>query len=193
MAEWLKAHAWKACIRETVSWVRIPLPPPGRLRNPFSGRSQRRLEARILASWALNLWTPTAVGKAERSLSDCFSLRLCTFAPRYGFADLDKIVVFYDAQFGQFRNTLPWATDKTTGYFSVRNLARSANLNSSRIAPGGFGRESSEFARAPALIGRQLCPNVTQMLVNGRRSGKRWASSPSASASFEITNQPGRT
>ena len=26
MAEWLKAHAWKACIRETVSWVRIPPP-----------------------------------------------------------------------------------------------------------------------------------------------------------------------
>src|SRR5437762_9861394 len=29
MAEWLKAHAWKACIRETVSGVRIPLSPPG--------------------------------------------------------------------------------------------------------------------------------------------------------------------
>src|SRR5262245_10874008 len=29
MADWLKAHAWKACIRATVSWVRIPLPPPG--------------------------------------------------------------------------------------------------------------------------------------------------------------------
>ena len=28
MAEWLKAHAWKACIRETVSGVRIPLSPP---------------------------------------------------------------------------------------------------------------------------------------------------------------------
>src|SRR2546428_7477316 len=28
MAEWLKAHAWKACIRETVSWVRIPFHPP---------------------------------------------------------------------------------------------------------------------------------------------------------------------
>src|SRR5262245_21945770 len=28
MAEWLKAHAWKACIRESVSWVRIPLSPP---------------------------------------------------------------------------------------------------------------------------------------------------------------------
>ena len=28
MAERLKAHAWKVCIRETVSWVRIPLSPP---------------------------------------------------------------------------------------------------------------------------------------------------------------------
>ena len=28
VAEWLKALAWKACIRETVSWVRIPPPPP---------------------------------------------------------------------------------------------------------------------------------------------------------------------
>ena|GEM_PF-4885985 len=35
VAEWLKAHAWKACIRETVSWVRIPLSPPSR-------RSRRR-------------------------------------------------------------------------------------------------------------------------------------------------------
>jgi hypothetical protein len=30
MAEWLKAHAWKACVRETVPWVRIPLSPPDR-------------------------------------------------------------------------------------------------------------------------------------------------------------------
>ena len=28
MAEWLKAHAWKACRRATVSRVRIPLSPP---------------------------------------------------------------------------------------------------------------------------------------------------------------------
>ena len=28
MAEWLKAHAWKACKRATVSRVRIPLSPP---------------------------------------------------------------------------------------------------------------------------------------------------------------------
>ena len=29
VAEWLKALAWKACIRETVSWVRIPPCPAG--------------------------------------------------------------------------------------------------------------------------------------------------------------------
>ena len=28
MSEWLKEHAWKACVRETVPRVRIPLSPP---------------------------------------------------------------------------------------------------------------------------------------------------------------------
>jgi hypothetical protein len=28
VAEWLKAHAWKVCIGESLSRVRIPLPPP---------------------------------------------------------------------------------------------------------------------------------------------------------------------
>ncbi len=28
VAEWFKAHAWKACIEETLSWVRIPSSPP---------------------------------------------------------------------------------------------------------------------------------------------------------------------
>ena len=31
MAEWLKAHAWKACIGETLSRVRIPVSPPFKL------------------------------------------------------------------------------------------------------------------------------------------------------------------
>ncbi len=28
MSEWLKEHAWKACMWETASGVRIPLSPP---------------------------------------------------------------------------------------------------------------------------------------------------------------------
>ena len=35
VAEWLKAHAWNACIRETVSRVRIPLCPPSLFRKPL--------------------------------------------------------------------------------------------------------------------------------------------------------------
>jgi hypothetical protein len=34
VAEWLKAHAWKVCKRETVSGVRIPLSPPVSLHTP---------------------------------------------------------------------------------------------------------------------------------------------------------------
>ena len=30
VAEWFKAHAWKACIEETLSRVRIPLSPPSK-------------------------------------------------------------------------------------------------------------------------------------------------------------------
>ena len=37
MAEWLKAHAWKACIGETLSWVRIPFSPP--LNKPYLSES----------------------------------------------------------------------------------------------------------------------------------------------------------
>ena len=31
VAEWFKAHAWKACIGETLSWVRIPFSPPNQM------------------------------------------------------------------------------------------------------------------------------------------------------------------
>ena len=30
VAEWLKAHAWKACKGATLSWVRIPFSPPSK-------------------------------------------------------------------------------------------------------------------------------------------------------------------
>ena len=44
VAEWLKAHAWNACIRETVSRVRIPLSPP------FSNRALKRTRRLIKLS-----------------------------------------------------------------------------------------------------------------------------------------------
>ncbi len=41
MAERLKAHAWKACVRESVPRVRIPVSPPVTNRNPNTHPGQR--------------------------------------------------------------------------------------------------------------------------------------------------------
>src|SRR5262245_55841806 len=49
MAEWLKPHAWKACIRATVSWVRIPLPPPERTLSDPDVVDGARVNARELS------------------------------------------------------------------------------------------------------------------------------------------------
>ena len=43
VAEWLKAHAWNACIRETVSRVRIPFSPP----SCFALRASQDWQARL--------------------------------------------------------------------------------------------------------------------------------------------------
>src|SRR5204862_2434676 len=54
VAEWLKAHAWRACIRATVSRVRIPLPPPPFNAPPFYPRHNHRLLTRFLRSSVLD-------------------------------------------------------------------------------------------------------------------------------------------
>ena len=43
VAEWSKAHAWKVCIGETLSWVRIPLSPPLAPEKLFSRRGPCRI------------------------------------------------------------------------------------------------------------------------------------------------------
>ena len=57
VAEWLKAHAWKVCLRETVTRVRIPLSPPALSSHASSLRSRLRRggrkpgpQSRLLAS-----------------------------------------------------------------------------------------------------------------------------------------------
>src|SRR5437764_458939 len=52
VAEWLKAHAWRACIRATVSRVRIPLPPPPKILilPNFLSLCRRRKSSRVSAA-----------------------------------------------------------------------------------------------------------------------------------------------
>ena len=65
VAEWLKAHAWKACIRETVSWVRIPPSPPGSYTDLFSAPRSLRKKRLLLALSYTDLWTPIARREPE--------------------------------------------------------------------------------------------------------------------------------
>src|SRR5476651_1741798 len=51
MAEWLKAHAWKACVRETVPWVRIPLSPPHWSTQCFLSRKQTRPRLTLMSGF----------------------------------------------------------------------------------------------------------------------------------------------
>jgi hypothetical protein len=42
MSEWLKEHAWKACVGETLPWVRIPLSPPSNFAHEMISRERWR-------------------------------------------------------------------------------------------------------------------------------------------------------
>ena len=71
MAEWLKAHAWKACLEETLTWVRIPLSPPsGRAENSWTIRQQF-----LMASWSrLVVENPKVTCEAIMKIDRCFAL-----------------------------------------------------------------------------------------------------------------------
>ena len=53
MSEWLKEHAWKACVGETLPWVRIPLSPPNKAVNFCIQSTYGVIVCRVLI-WALN-------------------------------------------------------------------------------------------------------------------------------------------
>jgi hypothetical protein len=94
VAEWLKALAWKACIRETVSWVRIPLPPPA----PFPKRSPRLLSPRrkalVGAICRIDLCTSIPTGEAENILHGLFFSRPLYFRSVIRFSENHKRSVF---------------------------------------------------------------------------------------------------
>jgi hypothetical protein len=91
MAEWLKAHAWKACIRETVSWVRIPLPPPVKLKLRINFQSlalypQRKTHTALSPlppPWSIEDIGAAFVVKDARAAKSSAITRKCVLARRY--------------------------------------------------------------------------------------------------------------
>ncbi len=82
MAERLKAHAWKACVRASVPWVRIPLSPPIRPRVTFSVAVHAAKNPRFPAI----SWTNLLTGHAPESAD--FSLRGAILSGPLDWADL---------------------------------------------------------------------------------------------------------
>src|SRR2546423_15284701 len=96
MAEWLKALAWKACIRETVSWVRIPPPPPV-LQLPTFSRSRSSQNDPRYAPILRDCSAPGAL-RVGRHCALCppFSLNLRTSLIQCGISqvlDLNQVYV----------------------------------------------------------------------------------------------------
>jgi hypothetical protein len=104
----------KPAAKETVIRVRISLAPPGPFENSFSGRSRRRLEAPILASCALNLWTPTSSRQAKNVLSQAVFSEALYLCAKIGFADLDKIAVCVTLNSANFAVTREMAAAVST-------------------------------------------------------------------------------
>jgi hypothetical protein len=62
MSEWLKEHAWKACVGETLPWVRIPLSPP-----TFAHACHQRVSYGWQATRRLSAEAPNARKRTEPS------------------------------------------------------------------------------------------------------------------------------
>src|SRR6476659_3096201 len=69
MSEWLKEHAWKACVGETLPWVRIPLSPPPSLAGAHSVSVRVRLSLRAPRVRLVPLATSPTLLRSERYVS----------------------------------------------------------------------------------------------------------------------------
>src|SRR4051795_9646270 len=100
MSEWLKEHAWKACVGETLPWVRIPLSPPpsrdedfpercqsgrmGRSRKSLTGQPVRGFESHPLRHSSLDLQTTYSGPGARASLTPLLRVNYFTSFVRAG-------------------------------------------------------------------------------------------------------------
>jgi hypothetical protein len=96
MAEWLKAHAWKACVRETVPWVRIPLSPPAHLTENDPRGSRTSKIPLFFAKFSIGELSKLAREPSGRAGECIFLQILCTSCDDVSadFAVLPTVLIF---------------------------------------------------------------------------------------------------
>src|SRR6185312_15451251 len=81
MAERLKAHAWKACLGETLTWVRIPLSPPAKSKTYACHQVRQRAAHFSLAQFSPGIGTYRTSPRIMKASSGPISQRRYYFAP----------------------------------------------------------------------------------------------------------------
>ncbi len=141
MAEWFKAHAWKACVRETVPRVRIPLSPPtsARLRRASDGGSSGR-SCRLASALRARRGRPTPAPACSRPPHTAGARRMAARAgvpvaspPPSGLGEVDRL-------------PLPPARDLRTRLARVGWRLERAFL-SPRLRPPGSARSTDSRSR----------------------------------------------
>jgi hypothetical protein len=123
VAEWLKAHAWKACLRETVTWVRIPLPPPPSVLMHSLGFESGCKKRRIGAASLPDLWTLRGALGTRGVLREPFFSAALNFRSRVRNFDVNEIRPFAKRLNRRVRISLAWARSHS----SIR-VRRSSSL-----------------------------------------------------------------
>jgi hypothetical protein len=147
MAEWLKAHAWKACVRETVPWVRIPLSPPA-YRSWIFSACVCVPQSPIGGAISVKLRSPSRRGVRIFLRIVQSSLKLWTSGIRYGSGNSSVSKVLRKRQRKNSAAPLGQATAPPRFLFAildVRNLYPQAVLGGERVPMPEKGRRRPPF------------------------------------------------
>ena len=143
VAEWSIAHAWKACLGESLTRVRIPLSPPLPCREPTIGRPQARKAPSSRAIFQMPS-EPRRLRDTSKAVSER-NLSLITRTPPSAVRVQNSLRL---QRFG------PIDGPEVRGRYSTQCAVRETEVevlarNSGRACP--FGRQSPAWSTAPTV------------------------------------------
>ncbi len=144
MAEWLKAHAWKACLLERVTWVRIPLSPP------------RSLDCREFRRYF-----------PKRSANYAHFSRLLRDKPDRGERTDQHAAMLRRGFFSEAMRSSPTSTNATGERLTIRNrISCEPDLTSCPVGSGREGTFCRLYTPRSVSILPKVQPTVGAIVIN---------------------------